>query len=98
MYPAIPLPVTNVFEVQDCAGVWAPYFVTITDHGCGTISNGKVIKLTNPGATFPSSGGRPEWASGTDKCLTIVDNCSIIAVELATDLDSTYDVCLSCTP
>ena len=80
-YPSGSLPTTNVFEVQDCAGVWAPWFATITNHGCGTISNGSVIKLTN-----------------SSKCVTIVANCSATASELTATLDSTYDVCLSCTP
>ena len=97
-YPSGSLPTTNVFEVQDCAGVWAPWFVTITNHGCGTISNGSVIKLTNSGATVPVSGTRPAWTAATNKCVTIVANCSAVAAELTVTLDSTYDVCLSCTP
>lgn len=97
-YPAATIPTTDVYEVQDCAGVWAPWFVRITDHGCGTIGEGTVVKLTNPGATFPASGGRPEWATLTNKCVTIVDNCSATPDELTVDLDSTYDVCASCTP
>jgi len=98
VYPSLIIPITNVFEVQDCAGIWAPWFVRITDHGCGTISNGTVVKLTNPGATFPASGGRPEWVAATNKCLTIIANCSATPDELTVDLDSTYNACLSCTP
>ena len=97
-YPATTLPVTNVFEVQDCAGAWGPWFVRITDHGCGTIGVGTVVKLNNPGVTFPASGGRPEWVAGTNKCLTIIANCSATPDELTVDLDSTYDECVSCTP
>jgi hypothetical protein len=97
-YPVSTIPTTDVYEVQDCAGVWPPWFVRITDHGCGTIGEGTVVKLTNPGATFPAGGGRPEWATLTNKCVTIVDNCSATPDELTVDLDSTYDVCASCTP
>tara|TARA_R110001599_G_scaffold119181_1_gene289010 strand:- start:4466 stop:8077 length:3612 start_codon:yes stop_codon:yes gene_type:complete len=97
-YPSASVPVTNVFEVQDCAGVWAPWFVTITSHGCGTISNGSVIKLTNSGADVPSSGTRPTWLASTNKCVTIVANCSATTAELTVALNSTYDACLSCTP
>ena len=57
-----------------------------------------VVKLNNPGATFPASGGRPEWASGTNKCVTIVDNCSGTPLELAVDLVSSHPDCGSCTP
>ncbi len=97
-YPSGSLPTTNVFEVQDCAGVWAPWFATITNHGCGTISNGSVIKLTNSGAVVPAAGTRPVWDSLQSKCVTIVANCSATASELTATLDSTYDACLSCTP
>ena len=72
--------------------------MTITSHGCGTISNGSVIKLTNSGADVPSSGTRPTWLASTNKCVTIVANCSATTAELTVALNSTYDACLSCTP
>ena len=97
-YPAGTVPALSVYEVQDCAGVYGPYFVRITNHSCGSIGNGTVIKLNNPGATLPASGGRPEWASGTNKCVTIVSNCSATPQELAVDLDSSYAACGDCTP
>lgn len=97
-YPVGTAPATNVFEVQDCAGAWAPFYVRITDHQCGTIGNGTVVKLNNPGATLPASGGRPEWATLTNKCVTIVDNCSGLPDELATDLVASYAACTDCTP
>ena len=96
-YPSTTIPALSVYEVEDCA-TSDVYFVTITDQSCGTIANGSVIKLNNPGATFSPGDGRADWTTLTNKCVTILDNCSGIASELGTDLDSRYDVCLSCTP
>jgi hypothetical protein len=87
----------SVYEVEDCS-TSDVYYVSITDQSCGTIANGSVIKLNNPGATFSPGGGRADWTTLTNKCVTVIDNCSAVAVELATDLDSRYDVCGSCTP
>ncbi len=97
-YPAGTVPASGTYVVQDCAGAWGPYSVRITDHSCGTIGVGSVIKLTNPGATLAASGGRPEWASLSSKCLTVVDNCSSAAQEVSVNLDSSYAACADCTP
>ena len=96
-YPATTIPALSVYEVEDCS-TSDVYYVSITDQSCGTIANGSVIKLNNPGATFSPGGGRADWTTLTNKCVTVIDNCSAVAVELATDLDSRYDVCGSCTP
>ncbi len=96
-YPAATIPALSVYEVEDCS-TSDVYYVSITDQSCGTIANGSVIKLNNPGATFSPGGGRADWTQLTNKCVTVIDNCSAVAVELATDLDSRYDVCGSCTP
>jgi hypothetical protein len=96
-YPAATIPALSVFEVEDCT-TNDVYYVSVTDQACGTIANGSVIKLFNPGATFSPGGGRADWTTLTNKCVTILDNCSAVAAELATDLDSRYDVCDSCTP
>ena len=96
-YPATTIPALSVYEVEDCS-TSDVYYVSITDQSCGTIANGSVIKLNNPGATFSPGGGRADWTTLTNKCVTVLDNCSAVAVELATDLDSRYDVCGSCTP
>ncbi len=97
-YPAGTVPASNTYVVQDCAGSWGPYYARITGHSCGTIGVGSVIKLTNPGATLAASGGRPEWASLSSKCLTVVDNCSSAAQEISVNLDSSYAACVDCTP
>ena len=96
-YPVATIPALSVYEVEDCS-TSDVYYVSITDQSCGTIANGSVIKLNNPGATFSPGGGRADWTTLTNKCVTVLDNCSAVAVELATDLDSRYDVCGSCTP
>jgi len=96
-YPATTIPALSVYEVEDCS-TSDVYYVSITDHSCGTIANGSVIKLFNPGATFSPGGLRADWVTLTNRCVTVLDNCSAVAVELATDLDSRYDVCASCTP
>jgi hypothetical protein len=96
-YPAATIPALSVYEVRDCT-TSDTYFVTITDQSCGTISNGTIVKLYNPGAGFAPGDGRANWDTLTNKCLTVIDNCSGTASELATDLDSTYDVCGTCTP
>mgnify|MGYP001548297276 FL=1 len=96
-YPATTIPALSVYEVEDCS-TSDVYYVSIKDHSCGTIANGSVIKLFNPGATFTPGGGRADWVTLTNRCVTVLDNCSAVAVELATDLDSRYDVCASCTP
>jgi len=96
-YPSTTIPALSVYEVEDCS-TSDVYYVSITDQSCGTIANGSVIKLNNPGATFSPGGGRADWTTLTNKCVTVIDNCSAVAVELATDLDSRYDVCGSCTP
>lgn len=95
-YPGSTIPGFATYEVQDCA-TGDKYFVRIVDHSCGTISNGKVIKLNNPGPDFIPGDGRV-WLATDNKCLTVIDNCSIVAQELSVTLDSEYDVCASCTP
>ena len=97
VFPASTIPTDDRFVVEDCTS-GDQYIVTITDHGCGTIAEGTVIKLNNPGATFSPGGGRADWVTLTDRCVFIVENCWPAAAELGTDLDSTYDECASCTP
>jgi hypothetical protein len=96
-YPASTLPALNVYEVEDCS-TSDVYFVRITGQSCGTISNGTVIKLNNPGATFSPGGGRADWTTLTNRCVTILDNCSSTAQELITTLVSRHINCASCTP
>lgn len=92
-YPVTTIPTDDRYEVKDCADD-ETYFVTITDHGCGTIPNGTVVKLQNNGAPF-SSGPR-SWDALQYKCLIVIDNCSATVVEVTTDLDSTYINCDEC--
>ena len=96
-YPASTLPALNVYEVEDCS-TSDVYFVRIGGQSCGTISNGTVIKLNNPGATFSPGAGRADWTTLTNKCVTILDNCSSTAQELVTTLTSRHINCASCTP
>ena len=96
-YPASTLPAFNVYEVEDCS-TSDVYFVRIGGQSCGTISNGTVIKLNNPGATFSPGAGRADWTTLTNKCVTILDNCSSTAQELVTTLTSRHINCASCTP
>lgn len=97
-YPATTIPTDDRYEVRDCADDEI-YFVTITDHGCGTIPNGIVVKLQNNGGAFAPGGGDPRvWDALEYKCLLVIDNCSATVVEVTTDLDSTSINCAGCTP
>lgn len=96
-YPSSGKPSDDRYTVEDCTS-GDQYIVSITDHGCGTIGEGTVIKLFNPGATFSPGGGRADWVTLTNRCVTVLQNCNSAAAELATDLDSTYAECSSCTP
>jgi len=97
-YPVTTIPTDDRYEVKDCADD-ETYFVTITDHGCGTIPNGIVVKLQNNGGAFAPGGGDPRiWDIAANKCLTVIDNCSATVVEVPTDLDSTYINCDECAP
>ncbi len=96
-FPAGTIPTNDRYIVTDCA-TSDVYTVSITNHGCGTIGNGTVIKLNNPGADFIPGDGRADWLTTTNKCVTVTSNCESSAAELTTTLDSTYDVCGSCTP
>lgn len=97
VYPSLPSPVTDVYLVEDCT-TGDQYYTLIANQSCGSIGEGTVIKLNNPGATFSPGGGRADWTTLTNKCVIVIDNCNAGPSELGTVLISTHSGCVSCTP
>lgn len=94
-YPTTPISASNVYEVEKC-GTSFVYYVTITGESCGTIPNGTVVRLENNAGVFAPGDGRDDWDAAQNFCVTILDNCSGVAVEVTTDLTSTHTSCAGC--